>query len=100
MYGNMPIHLLSGSTLLAAFYFASDPAVCPRSKRGKIYAGIFFGLVELGFRVGLRWSDALPVSILATQGMSFVIDQWLAPPTAQSASSVHIGISQSSLGRL
>ena len=100
MYGNIPIHLLSGGTLLGMFYFAADPAISPRSKAGKVYAGIFFGLMELIFRVGFRWSDGLPLTILLTQSMSFVIDQWLAPPRASSASSVHIGISQSSLGRL
>jgi electron transport complex protein RnfD len=100
MYGNIPIHLLSGGTLLGVFYLLPDPAVAPRSSRGKLYAGIFFGLFELFCRVVLKMSDALPLSILATQGMSFVIDQWLAPPAVTAPSSVHIGISQSSLGRL
>jgi Na+-transporting NADH:ubiquinone oxidoreductase subunit NqrB len=100
VYGNIPIHLLSGGTLLAIFYFACDPAVTPRSSKGKIYAGVFFGIIELTFRLIFKVSDGLPVSILATQAMSFVIDQWLAPPPVSSASAVHIGISQSSLGRL
>src|ERR1019366_7277246 len=29
-WGNLPIHLLSGSTLLTVFYFASEPTVSPR----------------------------------------------------------------------
>lgn len=100
VYGNIPIHILSGGTLLAIFYFACDPAVTPRSSKGKIYAGVFFGILELTFRLIFKVSDGLPVSILATQAMSFVIDQWIAPPPVGSASAVHIGISQSSLGRL
>ncbi len=100
VYGNIPIHLLSGTTLLSIFYFANDPAVTPRAKFGKIYAGIFFAIIELTFRLVFKVSDGLPVSILATHAMSFVIDQWLAPPPVSSASAVHIGISQSSLGRL
>ncbi len=100
VYGNIPIHLLSGGTLLAVFYFACDPAVTPRSKRGKIYAGVFFGVVELIFRLVFKMSDGLPLSLFATQAMSFPIDQWLAPPDVSSASAVQIGITQSSLGRL
>ena len=98
--GNIPIHLLSGGTLLAIFYFACDPATTPRSAKGKIFAGIFFGVIELTLRLVFKISDGLPVSILATQAMSFVIDQWIAPPPVGSLSAVHIGISQSSLGRL
>lgn len=100
VFGNIPIHLLSGGTLLAVFYFACDPAVTPRSKRGKIYAGVFFGIIELVLRLGFKMSDGLPLSLFATQAMSFPIDQWLAPPDVGSASAVQIGITQSSLGRL
>ena len=39
VWGNIPIHLLNGATLLTIFYFASDPIVVPRSSRGRIYAG-------------------------------------------------------------
>lgn len=100
VYGNIPVHLLSGGTLLAIFYFACDPAVTARSKKGKIVAGVFFGVIELTLRLGLKISDGLPVSILATQALSVVIDQWLIPPQLGTPSAVHIGVSQSSLGRL
>ncbi len=100
IYGNIPIHLLSGGTLLAVFYFACDPATTARTKKGMIYAGVFFGIVELIFRLGFKCSDCLVLSILLTQAMSFVIDQWLSPLEEKNPSAVHVGISQSSLHRL
>ena len=98
--GNIPIHLLSGSTLLAVFYLASDPTAGPRSQLGKLYAGVLFGLFELFFRLVCKQPEGLLLSVLGVQGMSFVIDQWLAPPKLSAPSSLNIGLTPSSLGRL
>src|SRR5690348_13495855 len=48
---NISIHLLTGGTLLGVFYLAADPLTAPRSLRGKIFAGIAFGLIELLLRL-------------------------------------------------
>jgi Na+-translocating ferredoxin:NAD+ oxidoreductase RnfD subunit len=96
---NIPIHLLTGSTILALFYFAADPATAPRSFFGKIYAGVALGVLELILRIFTPLAEGLFISVVVVQGLSFVIDQWLAPPVEESRHS-GVGITTSSLGRL
>lgn len=96
---NIPIHLLTGSTLLGLFYLAADPTTAPRSFFGKVYAGIAVGLLEVVLRVFTPLGEGLFISVVVVQGFSFVFDQWLAPPGEEAASGA-VGISSTSLGRL
>ncbi|HYF50833.1 MAG TPA: RnfABCDGE type electron transport complex subunit D [Planctomycetota bacterium] len=95
---NIPIHLLTGSTILGIFYFAADPTVAPRSFLGKVYAGIAFGLIEVFFRAFFL-TEGIVLTIVIVQGLSFVIDQYLAPPVEDRAPST-ASLTPSSLGRL
>jgi len=95
---NIPIHLLTGSTILGIFYFAADPAIAPRSFLGKVYAGIAFGLIEVFFRAFLL-TEGIVLTIIVVQGLSFVIDQYLAPPVEDRLPSA-ASLTPSSLGRL
>lgn len=97
---NIPIHLLTGSTLLAIFYLAADPTCAPRSFWGKVYAGIAFGLVELLLRLFTPMAEGVILSVLVVQGLSFVIDQYLAPPVEQNPTASSVGLTSSTLGRL
>ncbi len=97
---NIPIHLLSGSTLLAFFYLAANPLTAPRSWLGQVYAGVALGVIELLLRMFTPLSEGIFISVLLVQGLSFVIDQWWAPPSEniRYASSHHL--TSSALGRL
>jgi Na+-translocating ferredoxin:NAD+ oxidoreductase RnfD subunit len=75
---NVAVHLLSTSTLLGFFYLAADPASMPRTKRGKILAGIALGALELLLRIFL--SEGTFISAVVVQSLSIVFDQYLAPP--------------------
>jgi electron transport complex protein RnfD len=75
---NVGIHLLSGPTLLGMFYLAADPAAAPRSKRGRTLAGLSVGVLEFALRS--VFSEALFISALAVQALSFVFDQYVTPP--------------------
>jgi len=75
---NVSIHLLSGPTLLGFFYLVADPGCAPRSRRGKVLAGVSAGLLELVLRGVL--SEATFISGIVVQGLSFVLDQYIAPP--------------------
>lgn len=97
---NIPIHLLSGSTLLGAFYLAADSTTAPRSFMGKVYAGVAFGLFEVFFRIFTPLSEGIILSALCVQALSFVIDQWLAPPGEETKSGITVNLSSASLGRL
>jgi electron transport complex protein RnfD len=97
---NIPIHLLTGSTLLAIFYLAADPTCAPRSFWGKVYAGIAFGIVELFLRLFTPMAEGVLISVVIVQGLSFVIDQYLAPPVEQNTTPSSVGLTSSTLGRL
>ncbi len=98
---NIPIHLLSGSTLLAIFYLAADPTCAPRSFAGKIYAGVAFGVIEVLLRLFTPGvAEGVVFSVVVIQGLSFVIDQYLAPPVEQAVPSSSVGLTSSTLGRL
>ena len=97
---NIPIHVLTGSTLLGIFYLAADPTTAPRSFLGKVYAGVALGLIEVLLRVFTPLTEGIFLSVILVQGSAIVIDQWLAPPVEKPRSSPHVGLSSSSLGRL
>ncbi len=96
---NIPIHLMTGSTLLGIFYFAADPTTAPRSFMGKVYAGVAVGLVEVFLRIFTPMAESIFLSVLIVQGLSFVIDLHLAPPE-DGRSSAGVDLTPSSLGRL
>jgi len=108
MAGNIPIHLLSGSTILGIFYLAADPTTAPRSTMGKIYAGVALGVIELFLRIFTPLPEGIFLSIILVQSLSFVIDQWLAPPDDDTSGGLTSGVyeptsnplSASSLSRL
>jgi Na+-translocating ferredoxin:NAD+ oxidoreductase RnfD subunit len=97
--GNIPVHLLTGSTILGLFYLAADPTTAPRSFLGKVYSGVAVGLLETALRIFTPLAEAIFISVIVVQLLSFVIDQWLAPP-GEEARPGAVGISSSSLGRL
>jgi electron transport complex protein RnfD len=97
---NIPIHLLTGSTILAVFYMAADPLTAPRSALGKVYAGVALGLIELLLRLFTPLAEGLFLSVVIVQLLSFVIDLWLAPPAERHAGNAAVGLSSTSLGRL
>lgn len=96
---NIPIHLLTGSTILGLFYLAADPTTAPRSFLGKVYSGVAVGLLETVLRIFTPLAEAIFVSVIVVQLLSFVVDQWLAPPCEETRPGA-LGISSSSLGRL
>ena len=96
---NIPIHLLTGSTILGLFYLAADPTTAPRSFLGQVYGGVAVGLLETVLRIFTPLAEAIFISVVAVQLLSFVIDQWFAPPCEETRPGA-VGISSSSLGRL
>jgi electron transport complex protein RnfD len=96
---NIPVHLLTGSTLLGIFYLAADPTTAPRSFLGKVYAGVAVGLIEVLLRMYTPLVEGIFLSVIIVQASSFVIDQWLAPPVEDTRTS-GASLSPTSLGRL
>jgi Na+-translocating ferredoxin:NAD+ oxidoreductase RnfD subunit len=96
---NIPIHLLTGSTLLGLFYLAADPTSTPRSFIGKVYAGVALGLVEVIIRLFTPLSEGIFISVVLVQALSMIFDQYLAPPKDESRDTVFGDMTPSSLGR-
>lgn len=97
---NIPVHLLTGSTLLGVFYLAADPATAPRSFLGKVYAGIAFGVLEVCWRIFTPLTEGIFLSVIIVQALSVLIDQYLAPPREKTGTGSGAGLTVSSLSRL
>lgn len=95
---NIVIHLLTGSTLIYIFFLAADSQTAPRSVLGRVYAGVFLGILETLFRVFTPLPEGLFLSVLIMQGMAYFFDLKLAPPHDDQP--VGQSLSTSSLGRL
>lgn len=76
---NIPIHLLSGATLLGVFYLAADPVVAPRSRAGKLLSGVTVGVLEVGFRLATPLSVAFFITVPVVQVMAPLFDKFLPP---------------------
>jgi|GEM_PF-2687483 len=96
---NIPIHLLTGSTILGIFYLAADPTTAPRSFMGKVYAGVLLGFIEVLLRLFTPLTEGIFLSVLIVQALAIVFDLYLAPPTEPQRSTA-TPLSASSLRRL
>lgn len=97
---NIPVHMLTGGTLMGVFYLAGDPGTAPRSFMGKVCAGAALGVIEVLLRLFTPLTEGLFISVLLVQLLAFVIDQWLAPPSERARNTSSAGLTTSSLGRL
>lgn len=63
-------HLISGSTMLVAFFLATDPQTSPETPMGKILAGTCIGLIVIIIRSFSVHPDEAFVAILIVNGMT------------------------------
>ncbi|RUO35320.1 electron transport complex subunit RsxD [Aliidiomarina sanyensis] len=76
---NVDIHLLSGATMLAAFFIATDPVSAATSTRGKlVYAGLI-GVLIYVIRTWGGYPDAVAFAVLLANLCVPVIDQYTRP---------------------
>ncbi|MEQ8485399.1 MAG: RnfABCDGE type electron transport complex subunit D [Pseudomonadales bacterium] len=62
--GSPLFHLFSGGTMLAAFFFATDPVTHPATARGQILFGCLVGAVTFAVRAVGAYPDGLAFGIL------------------------------------
>lgn len=74
------VHMLSPYTLIGFFYLAANPTTVPRSKRGKVLAGIAVGVLEVLLRKWTPLSEGTFLSAILVQSASFVFDMYIAQP--------------------
>ncbi len=73
------IGLLSGGTMLAAFFIATDPVSGAASNTGKIIFGTGVALFCFGMRTWGAYPDGIAFAVLLMNSAVPLIDRWTAP---------------------
>ncbi len=74
--GSPWLHLFSTSTIIGAFFIATDPASSPSSAAGKLIYGVLIGTVMYTIRIWGSYLDSVALSILLVNMCSPLIDEW------------------------
>ncbi|MDO9478150.1 MAG: RnfABCDGE type electron transport complex subunit D [Pseudohongiella sp.] len=78
IFGSPWLHLFSTSTLIGAFFIATDPASSPSSALGKVIYGALIGIAMYSIRIWGSYLDSVALAILAVNMCSPLIDQLTA----------------------
>lgn len=73
--GSPWLHLFSTSTLIGAFFIATDPASSPSSATGKLIYGVLIGLMMYSIRIWGSYLDSVALAILLVNMCSPLIDE-------------------------
>lgn len=79
IYTSASFHLLSGFTMLAAFFIAPDPVSSAATPKGKIIFGVIVGLVIYIIRTWGNYPDAVAFAILFANMLVPLLDQYTRP---------------------
>lgn len=80
--GGSPLfHLLSGGTMLGAFFIVTDPVTSAVSKKGRLIYGVAAGALVYVIRVWGNYPDAVAFSVLLMNFAAPFIDYYTLPRT-------------------
>ena len=80
--GGSPLfHLLSGATMLGAFFIATDPVTSAVSVRGRMIYGACIGVLIYIIRVWGNYPDAMAFAVLLMNFAAPLIDNYTQPTT-------------------
>lgn len=80
-YGSILFHLLSGGTMLGAFFIATDPVTAATSNRGKVIYGVLIGVLTYVIRTWGGYPDAVAFSVVLLNLAAPTIDYYTQPRT-------------------
>ncbi|MEE9327932.1 MAG: electron transport complex subunit RsxD [Cocleimonas sp.] len=80
-YAGFEIHLLSGATMLGAFFIATDPVTSSTTPMGKLFFGANIAVFIYIIRVWGNYPDAIAFSILIMNMSVPLIDYYTQPRT-------------------
>ena len=80
-YPSILHHLLSGGTMLGAFFIATDPVTAATSNRGKIIYGLLIGVLTYVIRTWGGYPDAVAFSVLLMNLAAPTLDYYTQPRT-------------------
>jgi electron transport complex protein RnfD len=72
-------HLLSGATMLGAFFIVTDPVSSATSNRGRILFGIGVGVLLFAIRAAGNYPDAIAFAVLLMNLAAPLIDHYTRP---------------------
>jgi Na+-translocating ferredoxin:NAD+ oxidoreductase subunit D len=78
-FADPSFHLLSGATLLVAFFIATDPVTSPVSVRGQLLFGAGCGLLVLIIRTWAGYPEGAAFAVLLMNACTPLIDHFLRP---------------------
>ncbi len=76
---NPGYHLLSGATMLAAFFIATDPVTAPVSSRGRLLYGLGCGLLVYVIRTWSSYPEGAAFAVLLMNACTPLIDHYVRP---------------------
>ncbi|AYN17625.1 electron transport complex subunit RsxD [Pseudomonas monteilii] len=78
--GSPLLHLFSGSTMLAAFFIATEPVSGPRNERARLYFGLGAGLLIYLIRTWGSYPDGTAFAVLLMNLMVPTLERLTAQP--------------------
>lgn len=75
------MHLLTGATMLGAFFIVTDPVTAPASNRGRFIYGLGVGMLIYIIRVWGNYPDAVAFAVLLMNFSAPLIDNYFLPRT-------------------
>ncbi len=78
-YPDAMVHLLSGATLLGAFFIATDYVTSPATLRGQLIFGAGCGLLVFVIRTWTGYPEGVAFAVLLMNAATPLIDRWVRP---------------------
>jgi electron transport complex protein RnfD len=72
-------HLVSGATLLGAFFIATDLVTCPVSARGQIIFAAGCGILVYAIRTWAGYPEGVAFAVMIMNACTPLIDHWVKP---------------------
>lgn len=79
--GSPLLHLLSGATMLGAFFIVTDPVTSATSNRGRLIYGVCVGILTFIIRAWGSYPDAVAFAVLLMNFAAPLIDNYTLPRT-------------------
>ena len=80
-HGSPILHLLSGATMLGAFFIVTDPVTSATSNRGRLIYGALIGILIFIIRSWGSYPDAVAFAVLLMNFAAPLIDNYTLPRT-------------------